>query len=123
VVAQIHARVGGGKFTGHVAHEPHLDQPFVRHRFRDGEDLAAFLKRTFEYALVFTTESPGRVNYYFLASDTAPEVSVLQLRTPSTGQTPATYTNASRVPATMPLNEAVVCLIGVARRREPRGGA
>jgi SAM-dependent methyltransferase len=94
VVAQIHARVGGGKFTGHVAYEPHLDQPFVRHWFRDGEDLAAFLKRTFEYALVFTTESPGRVNYYFLASDTAPEVSVLQLRTPSTGQTPATYTNA-----------------------------
>ena len=87
-VDEIHARVGtSGKFTGHVAYEPDLDQPFVRHRFRDGEDLAAFLKRAFGYALVFTTDSPGRVNYHFLASDTAPEVSVPRLRTPSPART------------------------------------
>ncbi len=77
VVAEIHARVGeSGKFTGYVAYEPHLHQPFVRHRFRDGEALATFLKRSFEHALVFRTENPERVNYYFLASDAPLEVAV-----------------------------------------------
>jgi SAM-dependent methyltransferase len=70
VVDEIHARVGRtGKFSGYVAYEPDLHQPFVRHRFRDGDDLAGFLKRSFEHAVVFRTEYAGRVNYYFLASD------------------------------------------------------
>ncbi|MBV9940816.1 MAG: class I SAM-dependent methyltransferase [Solirubrobacterales bacterium] len=69
-VDEIHARIGQtGKFSGYVAYEPHLHQPFVRHTFRDSEGLAEFLKRSFEHALVFRTEYGGRVNYYFVASD------------------------------------------------------
>ena len=77
VLALIRDRLGSsGVLSGYAPVEP-VDKSFVRHRISNSQELAALLGGHFKNLFVFTTAHQHRTNFYFVASDSLPDLTHL----------------------------------------------